>query len=91
MKDEAGTAKENEADEAAGTIEAVGPAGESPELPVEAFDLAVAQADGNEGEDAFQVTADGSIELLERREPLASGPPAPMDEILSGDVDPAGG
>jgi hypothetical protein len=87
MKGEAGAAEEDEANEAAGAVEAVGTAGERSNLTVEALRRSVAQAGGDEGEDAIEVPPNRPRELLERREARARRPAAPRDELLSRDAD----
>ncbi len=65
VKDESGAAEEDEADEAGGAVKAVGTAGDGSDLAVEALDAAVAETGGDEGEDAFEVAADGSRDPFE--------------------------
>ena len=65
MKGETGAAEEDEANEAAGAVEAVSAPGERSNLPIEALGGAVAQARRDEGEDAVEVTPDRASELLE--------------------------
>ena len=86
MKDEAGAAEEDEADETTGAVEAVSAPGQCSNLPVEALRWAVAEAGGNEGENAVKVAADGLGEPFERPQARPRCPSAPRDELLSGDA-----
>lgn len=82
VKSEAGTAEEDQADEAAGAVEAVGASRDRSDLAVEAFDGTVAEAGSHEADDALEVTAQGSGEFLERREPRAPRPADPVAQLL---------
>lgn len=78
----AGAAEEDEANEAAGAVEAVGASREGANLAVEAFRWPVAETGSDEGEDAVEVTADRLRELLEGRQARTRRPATPGQELF---------
>lgn len=64
----------------------VGAAGDGSDLSVEALDATVAEAGGDEGEDAFEVAADGPRDPLERPQAGAHGPTAPFQQLRASNV-----
>jgi len=63
-------------------MEAEGASGDGSDLAVERLCASIAEPGGNDGDDAFEVFADGGGHSLEGRQPTTSGPTVPFFEFL---------
>src|SRR5664279_1288671 len=87
VQDQTRAAEEDEADEGAGAVEAVGPAGDDSDLAIESFGTPVVEPGGHDGNDAINVFADCPRGSLEGLEPGAKCPADPLLQFFADDVD----
>src|SRR5271166_7138399 len=87
QKGDPGAAEEDERDQVAGRMEAVGPARDGSDLPVHPLGAPIVEAKRDVREDAFEVILDRASELLEGLDARSVGPADPLAKLDARDVD----
>src|SRR5580692_5832421 len=87
QKGDPGAAEEDERDQVAGRMEAIGPARDGSDLPVRPLGAPIVEAKRDVREDAFEVILDRASELLEGFEARPVGPANPLAKLDARDVD----